>query len=217
MDDVLARSPFRGIKLPQVRANPDRYIRESVEEFRAHLECLPPDLAAVMETALGSACAAVSCSVWRPTTSPSCRRASSLSAASWCTCTAKAFYADAPKTPDSERTVPLPAFVLGVLAAHMAVHPPVEIALPFGDVEGGRNFREVVTVKLMFTATGTGKPTIGTTLDNRLAYWFNKAGLPKGSTPQCVEAPLPVGAARWGSAAEGHRRVHGTRVTGERW
>lgn len=179
-DEVIARSPFAKIKLPRVYANPDRWMPESLDEVLPMLDVLPVDLETIETVAAGSglrlseilALDVDEDLTFLPKGLVKVQRQLVY-------LSGEGMYLDDPKTPDSRRTVPLPAFARDAFSAWLAEHEPAEITLPWGDLDGEpRTFRAVFHTN--------GKPWLRTTVTNRISGKLARAGLPKGATPHVM-------------------------------
>jgi integrase len=78
-----------------------------------------------------------------------------------------------PKTKASVRTVPVPDYALEAVAEHLRRYPPVELEIPWGDVDA-----DPVAVRLVFLAP-KGGPILRTTLNGRWAKMAKRAGVPQ--------------------------------------
>lgn len=180
LDEVIARSPFAKIKLPKVYTNPDRWMPESLDDILPAFDVLPVDLETIETVAAGtglrlSELLALDVDedlTFLPKGLVKVQRQLVY-------LSGEGMYLDDPKTPDSRRTVPLPAFARDALSAWLAGHEPAEVTLPWGDLDG-----EPRTIRAVFHTNG--KPWLRTTVTNRISGKLGRAGLPKGATPHVM-------------------------------
>ncbi len=88
-----------------------------------------------------------------------------------------------PKTPESYRTVPLPAFVVEALAAHLAAHPVGQDGLVFQAEKGGPILRTTLNGRWRQTLRRAGLDERGEglhvhALRHGYASWLNAGGVP---------------------------------------
>jgi integrase len=169
-DEVMARSPFARIRLPKVSVRPDRWMPESLDELMPVLDALPVDLETICTVAVGSGIR-LSEILGLAVDDVDFLRGQVKVIRQLMYLPGEGLYLDDPKTDESMRTVPLPAFVTEALAARLAAHPPVELMLPWGDLDG-----DPTTVRLVFH--NSGKPMLRTTITNRIKYLTRRGELP---------------------------------------
>lgn len=179
-DEVIVRSPFAKIRIPKVYANPDRWMPESLDDVLPVLDVLPVDLETIETLAIGSGLRLsemLALDVERDLTF--LPKGLVVVQRQLVYLPGEGMYLDDPKTPDSKRTVPLPTFARDALSAWLRDHPPAELTLPWGDLDG-----EPSTICAVFHRAG--KPMLRTTVTNRIRGILGRAELPRGATPHVM-------------------------------
>lgn len=114
-----------------------------------------------------------------------------------------------PKTPESFRTVPLPAFALDALAAHLAAYPAGADGLVFQADKGGPILRTTLNGRWRqsLRRAGLGEHTHLHHLRHGYASWLNAAGVPFTTVMELLgHAPQGVTWATYTHRVEGWDR-----------
>jgi len=156
-DKLLAESPCRKIALPELPD--DKIVPLTVDEVRAIADAAPTDLRALVVLAAATGLRSGEILGLTVERVDFLRRSVAVEQ-QLVYIVGRPPFIGAPKTRASRRTVPVPAFALGELAAHLAAFPP------------GAD-------RLVFHAAKTGGPMLRTTLNGRWRRTLRRAGLPE--------------------------------------
>lgn len=174
-DEVIARDPFRAIKLPpKPRRSVDKHVPRSMSDGLALVEAVPADLKALTSLAaltglrrselIGLGVDDLDLLRKRLHVRQQLLHVAGVGV-----------YLEDPKTTESRRTVPLSEAAVEILARHLSRRPARVHLVPFGDPEAG----ELREIRLVFTSEA-GAPIVQSTVSNRVDYARTKAGLPNG-------------------------------------
>jgi integrase len=172
-DRLLPESPFVNVKLPPVRR--DRVEPVTIEQVRGIVEAAPDRMRALVVLAAATGLRQGELLGLTVDRVDFLRREVRVDR-QLVYVSGAAPYLGPAKTQESVRSVPVPAFALDALAAHLAAHSPGDVEL-LSRAEAGTP--RVTTAALVFQAD-KGGPMLRTTLHGRWQMTLRRAGLDVG-------------------------------------